>query len=259
MRLFCWITACVVLIVTPSGAAQPETVTVYAAASLTNVLKELGANFTERTKVDVKLSFGNSATLAKQVEQGAPADAFFSASTEWMDYLDKKDLIEKDTRADLLGNALVVVAIKGEGFKVEARKGFDFAGAFNGRLALGDPSHVPAGIYAKQALQWLGWWDKLVYRLVPSLDVRAALAYVERGECAAGIVYATDAAVSPKVEVIARLPEESHEKIVYPVAATKDRTSEGVRRFLVFLRSDNARKTFEKYGFTVLRTAEPKP
>jgi molybdate transport system substrate-binding protein len=139
---------------------------------------------------------------------------------------------------------------------VEPRKGFDFPGAFRGRLALGDPSHVPAGIYARQALQWLGWWDRLADRLAPALDVRAALAYVERGECPAGVVYATDAAVSPRVEVIATLPEESHEKIVYPVAAVKGRASGDVRRLLAFLRSKEAQKTFRKHGFTALNEAK---
>ena len=230
----------------------PASITFYAAASLANVLKEIGANFTERTKVEVKLSFGNSAALAKQIEQAAPADAFFSASAEWMDYLDKKDLVEKDTRADLLGNRRVVVALKDEGFKVELKKGFDFPGAFKGRLAIGEPTSVPAGIYAKQALQSLGWWDALKDRLAPGQDVRATLAYVEHGECAAGIVYATDARVSAKAGVLARFPEESHEKIVYPVAAVKGKASEDVRRFLDFLRSKDAQKAFRKYGFTTL-------
>jgi molybdate transport system substrate-binding protein len=252
MRCLRWVVPCAALILALASAPRAGTVTVYAAASLTNVLKELGVNFTERTKVEVKFSFGNSATLAKQVERAAPADAFFSASAEWMDYLDKKGLIEKETRTDLLGNRLVIVALRDEGFRVEPRKGFDFPGAFRGRLALGDPASVPAGIYARQALQWLGWWDALKDRLAPGQDVRTTLAYVERGECAAGIVYATDARVSARVETLATLPEESHEKIVYPVAAVKGKATEDVRRFLAFLRSKDAQKTFWKHGFSTL-------
>lgn len=239
-------------------AGKPAAITCYAAASLANVLKEIGASFTERTRVEVKFSFGNSAALAKQVEQAAPADAFFSASTEWMDYLDRKDLIEKDTRTDLLSNRLVIVALKDEGFRVKAEKGFDFPGAFKGRLAIGAPSSVPAGIYAKQALQSLGWWDALKDRLAPAQDVRATLAYVERGECAAGIVYATDARVSAKAEVLTMFPEESHGQIVYPVAAVKGRASGDVRRFLSFLRSKDAQKAFRKYDFISL-VEEKKP
>ncbi len=247
---------------TPACAADaekpPAYITFYAAASLSNVLKEIGTGFTEKTKVEVKFSFGNSAALAKQVEQAAPADIYFSANEEWMDDLDGKDLIEKDTRADLLGNGLVIVALKEEGFPVKARKGFDFPGAFKGRLAIGDPASVPAGIYAKQALQSLGWWEALKDRLAPGQDVRATLAYVERGECAAGIVYATDAMVSAKAEVLATFPEDAHEKIVYPVAAVKGRASEDVRRFLSFLRSKDAQKAFRKYGFITL-TEEKTP
>lgn len=240
------------------GERQHASITVYAAASLTNILKELGATYTGRARVEVKFSFGNSATLAKQVERGAPADAFFSASAEWMGYLDEKDLIERDTRTDLIGNRLVIVAPRGEGFKVVAKKGFDFPGAFQGRLAIGDPATVPAGIYAKQALQSLGWWEALQDRLAPALDVRATLAYVERGECAAGIVYATDARVTSKAEMLAVLPEEAHRKIVYPVAAVKGRASEHLRRFLTFLRSADAQETYRKHGFAIL-VGEGKP
>lgn len=259
MRLLRWITACVVLTVTPSGATRAETVTVYAAASLTDVLQELGKGFEEKTGDAVKFSLGSSSSLAKQIEKGAPADVFFSASAEWMDYLESHDLVEKGTRVELLGNALVIVALREEGFRVKPRKGFDFPAAFQGRLALADPSHVPAGIYARQALRWLGCWEALKDRIASALDVRAALAYVERGECAAGIVYATDAAISPKVEVIATLPEESHEKIVYPVAVMKDRNTEAVRRLVAFFQSKDAKKVFRKYGFIVLESSAPKP
>ena len=151
----------------------------------------------------MRLSVASSSTLAKQIAAGAPADIYFSANVEWMDYLQAHQHIEQDTRVDLLGNALVVIAPTGEPFTVRWAKDFDFAGAFAGRLALGDPDHVPAGQYARQALEKLGWWPVLKSRIAPAPDVRAALVYVERGECAVGLVYATDAAQSDRVITLA--------------------------------------------------------
>jgi molybdate transport system substrate-binding protein len=231
-------------------ADAADRVTIYAAASLTSALEEL-ASQAKAQDLDMRLSLGSSSTLAKQVAQGAPADLFFSANETWMDYLDQQGLVEPGTRTNLLGNALVVIAPKGETFSVRPEKGFDFAGAFTGRLALGDPSHVPAGIYAKQALESLGWWPALADRLAPAVDVRAALSYVERGECKAGIVYATDAAISDGVEVIATLPPASHEPIVYPVAIIKDRKRPEVAKAMAFLQSKPAVETFQRYGFRV--------
>ena len=202
----------------------------------------------------MRLSFGGSSTLAVQIENGAPADLYLSADRKWMDYLEARSVLEQGTRVDLLGNSLVIVAPKGEGFKVDIRKDFDFPGSFTGRLAVADPSHVPAGVYARQALQWLGWWDALADRLAPATDVRGALVYVARGECSAGIVYATDAAASPKVEVVAVLPAESHEAIVYPAGIIRGRGSPRVRRVLEFLKSSDAERTFQANGFTVLRS-----
>jgi molybdate transport system substrate-binding protein len=241
----------------PPSQAQSDTVTVFAAASLTNALQELVPRFREE-KIEMQLSLGSSSTLAKQIQQGAPADLFLSANREWVGYLDSLSLVEKETCTELLGNALVVVAPKGKGFKVEVGKGFDFAGALKeGRLALGDPAHVPVGKYAKQSLQWLGWWEALQDKLVPTADVRAALAYVERGECAAGIVYATDVGSSAGVEVIATLPAESYEPIVYPVAAVKGKRSAVAHRLLALLEAPAAGAVFEKYGFVCLKKPLP--
>lgn len=241
----------------PPAQAQTDTVTVFAAASLTNALQDLVPKFREE-KIEMQLSLGSSSTLAKQIQQGAPADVFFSANREWMSYLDSLDLVEKETCADLLGNTLVVVAPKGKGFVVEARQGFDLAGALKGgKLALGDPAHVPAGLYAKQSLTWLGWWDALQGQLAPAADVRAALAYVERGECAAGIVYATDVGASAGVEVIATLPAESYQPVVYPVAAVKGKRSAAAQRLLGLLQSPAAGAVFEKYGFVCLKKPAP--
>ena len=247
------LTIVIVLLFSALRAGAQESVTVYAAASLTSALQEL-AKQAPAQNLDIRLSFGSSSTLAKQVVQGAPADLYMSANVKWMDYLDEQGLIEPGTRTNLLGNALVVIAPRGEPFRVRPEPGFDFASAFKGRLALGDPSHVPAGIYAKQALQALGWWPALVNRLAPAVDVRATLAYVERGECAAGIVYATDAAISDRVEVLATLPPDSHLPIVYPMAVIKGRHRPEVKKTMAFLQSKTALETFQRYGFQALPT-----
>lgn len=231
------------------AAAASGDVTVFAAASLTSALQEvLPASRPPR----VSLSFGSSSALARQVEAGAPADLFLSSSDEWVDYLQQRGLVDSTTRVDLLANRLVIVAPAGEGFPVELSPGFDFAGAFAGRLALGDPDHVPAGVYARQALRRLGWWEGLRHRLAPAPDVRAALVFVERGECAAGIVYATDAAISARVEVVALLPDSLHAPIRYSAAATSGRATPAVLEVLARLRSPAAAAVFRRCGFTVL-------
>jgi molybdate transport system substrate-binding protein len=239
-----------------TGIVRAESVTVYAAASLSSVLQELS---TMAEKQTMRFSFGSSSTLAKQIAQGAPADVYFSANVSWMDFLAKENLIEPDTRVDLLGNALVIVAPKGEGFIVESRADFDFAGAFKGRLAVGDPSHVPAGIYAKEALEKLGWWAALKDRLASAEDVRGALMLVARGECAAGIVYATDAVVNKDVDVIATLPDSLlKEPVVYPVAVVKGRRTPEVDAAMRFLLSAEAAAVFRRYGFRVLMEGDMK-
>jgi molybdate transport system substrate-binding protein len=242
----------VVLLCSSLQARATASVTIYAAASLSSALEDL-AKTAPGQSLDMQFSFGSSSTLAKQIEQGAPADLYVSANVKWMDYLDAQDLIEPRTRTNLLGNTLVIIVPTGETFPMRPEKGFDFASAFKGRLALGDPSHVPAGLYAKQALTSLGWWQSLVSRLAPAVDVRAALAYVERGECAAGVVYATDAAISAGVAVLATLPPHSHDAIVYPVAVIKGRHRPEVRKAMTFLQSQPATETFRRYGFQVLQ------
>ena len=224
----------------------------YAAASLTSVLQEL-SKVAEKDEIALRLSFGGSSTMAKQIERGAPADVYFSANVTWMDFLGREDLLESGTRADLLGNALVVIAPEGEGFHVESQSDFDFGGAFRGRLSMGDPSHVPAGIYAKEALVKLGWWEALQDRLAPTGDVRRALALVALGECSAGIVYATDAAISDGVEVIATLPDSLlSASVVYPVAVVKGRRTPDVDAAMQFFQSEEAAAVFQHYGFRVL-------
>lgn len=251
MRFFRWLTLALVLAWCPA-LATAQLVNVYAAASLTEVLQDLAQRFKTSGQGEMTLVPGGSSSLAKQIENGAPADIFFPANVEWMTHLDSLGLIEKETCANLLGSTLVVIAPVGEAFAVEARKGFDFAGTFKGRLALADPGHVPAGIYTKQAFEWLGWWAAVQDRLAPAADVRAALVYVERGECAAGVVYATDVARNDKVKVLATLPAEAHAPIVYPVAIVKGHRTEKVNQALAFLQSEEAAQVFEQCGFAVL-------
>lgn len=232
-------------------AEAEDKVTVFAAASLTNVISEIAASYEKERGIKVAGSYAGSATLAKQIENGAPADVFISADTKWMDYLQDKKRIEPETRRDLLRNRLVIIAPKGRGFKVNAEKGFDFSKAFDGRLCTGDLEAVPAGMYAKQSLISLGWWDAIKTRIVGTQDVRAALAFVERGECAAGIVYETDTRVSNKVELVATLPEDTHKLIVYPAAVITG--SQQGRAFVDYLVSPEAGAIFTRHGFNVIR------
>jgi molybdate transport system substrate-binding protein len=233
-----------------AGAAAAD-VTAFAAASLTGALTEVAKSFEAKHKIPVKLSFAASSALAKQIEQGAPADVFISADSKWMDYLDGKGRIDHASRKDFLGNTLVLIAPRGKGFPVTLAKGFDFAGAFKGKLCTGAVESVPVGIYAREALTHLGWWEGLKSRVVGIEDVRAALNLVERDECDAGIVYETDAKSSKKVESIGRFPDDSHSPIIYPAALVSD--SEEARKLLEYLQQDPARKVFLKYGFELLR------
>ena len=220
---------------------------VFAAASLNSALSELATHYE-----GMRLSVASSSTLAKQIAAGAPADIYFSANAEWMGYLQARQHIEQGSRVDLLGNTLVIIAPREEPFAVRFARNFDFAGAFAGRLALGDPDHVPVGQYARQALEKLGWWPALKNRIAPAPDVRAALVYVERGECAAGIVYATDATQSDRVVTLATVPDSLHRPIVYPVAIVKGRASAQTRDLLAFFSSETAADIFRKHGFTFL-------
>jgi molybdate transport system substrate-binding protein len=231
------------------AAAQSQTITVFAAASLTDSLKQVADAYKARTGATVTLSFGASSTLARQVEQGASADLFFSADTDWMDYLEKAGQIAPGTRKDLLGNQLVLVAASDAKPAPRIAPGFDLAGALgNGKLAMADPASVPAGKYGKAALTALGVWDKVAPKVAQAENVRVALEYVARGEAPFGIVYATDAKVAP-VKVVGTFPENSHPPIIYPVALTKS-AAPAAKNFLAFLSGPEARAIFEKAGFT---------
>ena len=234
-------------------AAQAQELTVFAAASLTDALKDISALWQKDGHAAPRLSFGSSSTLARQVEQGAPANLFASADEKWMDYLAARNLIAPDTRKDLLGNELVLIVPADKAKKIHIVAGFDLAGLLgkDGRIATGDPAHVPVGIYAEQALKKLGVWDFVATRLASTEDVRSALLLVERGEAPAGIVYATDAAASKAVAVAGTFPADSHDPVTYPFAVTKSGDSAEARALLRFLGGPQARKVFAGRGFRV--------
>ena len=230
--------------------AQTPTVTVFAAASLTDAMKQVADTYKAKSGVSITLSFGASSTLAQQIDQGAGADVFMSADSEWMDFLQKNGRIADGTRKDLLGNELVLVAGRDARPVPKIAPHFDLAGALgDGKLAMADPASVPAGKYGKAALTALGVWDSVSPKVVEAENVRVALEYVARGEAPFGIVYATDAKVA-SVKVAGVFPENSHAPIVYPVALTNT-ASPAARNFLAFLAGPQARAIFEKAGFTV--------
>jgi molybdate transport system substrate-binding protein len=202
----------------------------------------------------VVASYAATSTLVKQIEQGAPADVFISADLKWMDYASDHKLIKSNTRMDLLGNRLVLIAAKSSSLdKVELGKGFDIAKLVgDGRIAVADVKAVPAGLYAKSALEWLGAWAAAEPKLAMAEDARAALAFVARRKTSVGIVYETDAKIESFVKIIGIFPEDSHEPIIYPVAATAETANPVVTRYLNFLRSSSAKAIFERYGFNDL-------
>jgi molybdate transport system substrate-binding protein len=234
------------------SAPAPQGVLVFAAASLANVLGDLDKAFTARSGIPVISSLAASSTLAKQIEAGAPADVFFSADLQWMDYLQQRGLVRAGSRRDVAGNSLVLIAPAGSALSVRIAPGFDLAGLLaGGHLAVADPDAVPAGIYAREALQQLSVWNGVEARLVRAENVRAALAYVARGDAPLGIVYRTDALVEPRVRVVGVFPATTHPPIVYPVALTR-RSGAAAARYLVFITSAQARSIFRRWGFEPL-------
>jgi molybdate transport system substrate-binding protein len=240
-----------VLSIAASPKAQADNLTVFAAASLKNALDEIATAWKGTGGATVAASYASSSTLAKQIEQGAPADIFISADKQWMDYLVQRSLA-KDPH-DLLGNRLVLVAAKDNPVNADIRPGFDLAKLLgNGRLAVGDPSNVPAGIYAKEALEKLGIWASIEPKLAPAADVRSALALVSRGEAPLGIVYETDAKVDANVRIAGLFPDDTHAPIVYPVAVVATSKNADAAKFVAFLSAPAAQAIFERYGFKPL-------
>lgn len=235
-----------------AAEVQEQQILVFAAASLTNAMQELGTDYQKTAHVEVKLSFDASSNLARQIEAGAQADVFFSADTDWMDYLQKRNLIQIATRKNLLGNNLVLIAPAQSQIKLKIAPHFPLVAALgNGRLATGDPDSVPVGRYARAALTTLGVWDEVAPHLVRAENVRAALMYVGRGEVPLGIVYSSDALVDKAVRVVDTFPADTHQPIVYPIALTKTARS-GAAAFVSYLESPQGQRVFVKYGFTVL-------
>jgi molybdate transport system substrate-binding protein len=237
----------------PPSWADEKALTVFAAASMKNALDEVDTAYTARTGIKVTASYAASSGLAKQIDQGAPADIFLSADTDWMDYAIKHKTISPETRTNLLGNSIVLIAPTDSSIdKVTIAPGFDLAKlAGTGRIATGDVSSVPVGKYAKAALEKLGAWDAAASKFAMAESVRAALTLVARGEAVLGIVYATDAKVEPGVKIVGNFPADSHPPIIYPVAATTSACPEAAN-YLAFLYSQAAKAIFEKYGFSFL-------
>jgi molybdate transport system substrate-binding protein len=235
------------------ASAQDKAITVFAAASMKNALDDINAAFLKATGTKVVTSYAASSALARQIEQGAPADIFASADLDWMDYAAQKKVIKDDTRVNLLGNRLVLIAPKEPKVDIVAiGPGFDLAKLIgDGRIATADVNSVPVGKYAKSALEKLGIWASVEKKFAMTDNVRVALALVARGEAVLGIVYETDAKVEPGVKIVGTFPADSHPAIVYPVAATATAKPEAAA-YLAFLRSGIAKAVFEQYGFTFL-------
>ncbi len=235
--------------------AYAQGLTVMAAASLTDALRNIGQTWEHAGHPKLSLSFGSSSTLARQIEQGAPVNLFASADEKWMDYLATRGLVAVDSRVSLLGNDLVLITPAAQARPVTIAPGLDLVALLGpgDRLAVGDPGHVPVGLYAQQALRTLGLWTAIEPRLARTEDVRAALRFVERGEAPFGIVYATDAAISKGVSVAGIFPANSHEPIRYPFAVVKGGDTAEARALLAFLDSPPARGIFVRHGFSTPR------
>lgn len=233
--------------------AQGGNVMVFAAASLKNALDAINMQWQKEMGKKATISYGSSPALAKQIEQAAPAQIFISADLDWMDYLAQKNLIKPETRSNLLGNRVVLIAPKDKAQPIEVKPGFDLAKVLGeGRLSMANVYTVPAGKYGKAALKKLGVWPSVSSKLAQAENVRAALLLVSRGEAPAGIVYQTDAASDSNVKIIGTFPEDTHPPIIYPIALTANATHPDAAAFLAYIRSGKAKPLFEAQGFTVL-------
>ncbi len=238
-------------------AAQADEVVVFAAASLKGALDNVNDAWKAETGKSAKISYAASSALAKQIEEGAPADVFISADLDWMKYLSDKKLTRPDTELKLLGNRIVLVAPADSKAEVKIEKGFDLAGLLgDGRIAMGDVKAVPAGKYGKAALEALGVWGSVENKIAQAENVRAALKLVSTGEAPLGIVYQTDAAVEPGVKIVGTFPDDSHAPIVYPIAVTAESKNSDAGDFVKYLQTDKARGLFEAQGFTFLAGAQ---
>jgi molybdate transport system substrate-binding protein len=249
--------AALVIALAALGLPQPaaaDDVLVFAAASLKNALDDAVAGYQQKGGAKVNVSYAASSALAKQIESGAPADIFISADLDWMNDVQQHGAIQAATRANLLGNVLVLVAPADSSVKLEIKPGFPLAAALgDNHLAMADPDAVPAGKYGKAALQKLGVWDTVESKVARAEDVRAALLFVSRKEAPLGIVYQTDATADKGVKIVAAFPADTYPPIIYPIALTASSKNAYAVKFLAFLRSDGAKPYFEKQGFAVLK------
>ncbi len=242
--------ACLAAILSISFSTNAATdLKVYAASSMTNAIDEIAQDFKEKYDVTVTPVYGGSSSSARQIINGAPADVFISANTKWMDYLVDEGVIDSDNVTNLVRNSLVLIAPQSSSIAV-----FNFAdsnaweAALNGsRLALGNPTSVPAGMYAKESLTTLGVWKEIQTKVAPAKNVRLALALVERGEAPLGVVYKTDAQLTSKVKIVGEFASDTHAAIVYPAAVVNDSTES--RQFFQYLKSEDAKRVFAHYGF----------
>ncbi|HWK67578.1 MAG TPA: molybdate ABC transporter substrate-binding protein [Rhizobiaceae bacterium] len=235
------------------AANAGDSLTVFAAASLKNALDAVNSACEAEVGEKATISYAASSALAKQIEQGAPADVFVSADLDWMKYLSDKNLTKKDTETQLLGNSIVLVAPADSPVTTEIKPSFDLAGLVgDGRLAMANVDSVPAGKYGKAALEKLGVWGSVEGKVAQAENVRAALALVSTGEAPLGIVYKTDAAADLKVKIVASFPADTHPPIIYPIAQTAGSKDEDTPAFLECLRTPKAKELFEAQGFTVL-------
>ncbi len=248
-----WLALLALLVPLSAGAGEErhEAVTLFAAASTIDAVNEIAETYAAKTGGSIRPVVAASSTLARQIAQGAPADLFLSASIDWMDHLQQQGMIEPSSRLALLSNRLVLVSPRGSNLQIDLAEGAALREALgSGRLAIGDPAHVPAGIYARQALEALGLWDQIAGRLAQAGNVRMALALVDRGEAAAGIVYETDAAISDGVRVVSAFPAAATPRIAYPLAIVTGRGNAAVRAVYDFLKGEEAAAIFRKHGFT---------
>lgn len=245
-RLACTLLAAAALCLAPAAYAQGPLV--YAAASLTDALEAIAREL----PLPARFSFAASSVLARQIENGAPAEIFASADEEWADYLAARGRLVADSRASILSNRLVLIVPADRARDVVLARGMDFGALLGrGRLATGDPAHVPAGRYARAAFEWLGVWPTVEPRLARAASVRAALALVERGEVPFGVVYATDVVANARVAVAATFPAGSHAAIAYPFAIVADHDGPAARAYLAGLQSPAALAIFRRHGFAV--------
>ena len=248
-------TALTLLLISAGLIAQAENITLFAAASLQNAIDEISKNYAQMGNGDtIESLYDSSSNLARQIEQGAPADIFISANQSWMNYVEEKNLIDNDTRTNIVKNELALITFNDNTTEYNVdfpSNDFWKETLSNTRIALGDPDHVPAGLYAKEAFEKLGVWKTVESKVAPAQNVRAALLLVEVKEADLGVVYSSDASVSSKVKTVTVFPDDLHAPIEYPIAIMKDRASESTNGFYHYLLSEDSAAVFKKYGFAV--------